>query len=144
VSWQSEVGELYYIYVGVGDRSPDSFSLRIENSNVNDRCENAIGPLETDGTSIQGSTINATLDNVGDCEVRNEGPGVWFTVVGTGKRLTVSTCGGADFDTRISVFQGQCGGLECVNDRFVDDGYTSFRLHRKLQLFVMPCLQRRR
>jgi len=113
VSWQSETGELYYIFIEAGSRSPGSFFLRIENSVVNDRCEDAIGPLDS-GVSVQGSTINATVDNVGDCDVQNEGPGVWYTATGTGSRLTVSTCGNADFDTRISVFAGQCGGLKCV------------------------------
>ncbi|HPF90195.1 MAG TPA: T9SS type A sorting domain-containing protein, partial [Flavobacteriales bacterium] len=41
-------------------------------------------------------------------------PGLWYTITGTGETITLSTCGAADFDTKISVYSGTCGQLTCV------------------------------
>ena len=78
----------------------------------NDLCSNAI-PLGC-GSSIAGTTVLATFDNVGTCTTSNTAPGVWYTVSGTGLPVTVSTCAGASYDTKISVFRGSCGTLTCV------------------------------
>jgi len=40
--------------------------------------------------------------------------GLWYTFTGDGSAVTLSTCGTADFDTKISVFSGGCDALECV------------------------------
>jgi len=72
----------------------------------NDSCEQAIGPLSVPSTT-KGTTINATFDDAGDCGEFNDNtaPGVWYRVVGTGTRITASTCGPlTDYDTKISVF----------------------------------------
>ena len=43
-------------------------------------------------------------------------PGVWYTVSGISGQITVDTCSSSsDFDTKISVFQGSCGVLTCVD-----------------------------
>ena len=72
---------------------------------------------------VAGNTVRATFDEVPDqhCGVAVTAPGVWYQVTGTGARLGVGLClGVADFDTRISVFEGGCGGLVCIggNDDF--------------------------
>jgi len=40
---------------------------------------------------------------------------VWYSVVGTGNILRVSTCNGAGTDTRVRVHCGTCSALTCVN-----------------------------
>ena len=96
---------------------------------ANDLCENAIGPLSIPpGETLvrEGKTIDATFDDVGDCGEFNDNtaPGVWYRVVGTGTRITASTCGSlTNYDTKISVFCGSCEELTCINGN--DDGCLS-------------------
>ncbi|MEZ4740746.1 MAG: T9SS type A sorting domain-containing protein [Flavobacteriales bacterium] len=40
--------------------------------------------------------------------------GLWYSFVGTGEVVLLSTCGSAAYDTKISVFSGACGDLSCV------------------------------
>lgn len=96
-----------------------SASAQPPNSPPNDACGDAI--LVDIGSVTAGMTIGATFDNVGSCIINNTAPGVWYRVVGTGESITASTCndgndstGSADYDTKISVFSGDCGNLTCV------------------------------
>jgi hypothetical protein len=80
----------------------------------NDNCSNARALLPNEFAT--GFTTGATFDNVPPCEAPLSGPGVWFSIQGTGDMLTAETCAGADFDTRISVYSGDCSNLICVAD----------------------------
>jgi len=82
----------------------------------NDLCEDAI--LIECGETISGQTETATFDDVGTCGTSNTAPGVWYKTAAAGA-LTVSTCNQADFDTKLSVFEGECGDLGCIGG--VDD-----------------------
>lgn len=96
-------------------------SLVMGQAPANDSCHQAI-PV-TCGTSVSGTTINSTLDSA-DAPVCGPASitagGVWYSFVGTGDFVTLSTCDSATFDTKISVFTGPCGGLSCVAGN--DDG----------------------
>lgn len=86
---------------------------------ANDLCANAIAI--SCGTSVNGNTDNATLDTAPICGgLPVTAPGLWYTIVGTGAPITLSTCSAASYDTRISVYTGSCGALTCVtaNDDF--------------------------
>jgi len=79
---------------------------------ANDLCENAslLNSFQT------GFTVSATLDNVGTCGTPNTAAGVWYSVSGISGQITVDTCSPfSNFDTKISVFQGSCGILTCVD-----------------------------
>jgi len=79
---------------------------------ANDLCENA-SPLNSFQT---GFTVSATLDNVGTCGTPNTAAGVWYSVSGISGQISVDTCSPfSNFDTKISVFQGSCGILTCVD-----------------------------
>ena len=91
--------------------SPPPTPAPAPTSTNNDLCENAF-PLNSFQT---GSTVSATVDNVGFCGTDITAPGVWYTVSGITGPITVDTCNASDFDTKISVFQGSCGGLTCVD-----------------------------
>ena len=73
----------------------------------NDECEDAIGPLAVPSTT-GGSTVWATFDGYPDCGTTITAPGVWYSVTGTGNTMTASTCNQADYDTKISVYCGEC------------------------------------
>jgi hypothetical protein len=105
---------------GYEDEKGD-FQLSLESAPlVNDECDGAI-TLLPDGEFVTGSTVPATFDFVGICDgFDTTAPGVWYKVVGTGEEFIISTCHQTLFDTKISVFRGGCGLLQCVtgNDDF--------------------------
>jgi hypothetical protein len=82
----------------------------------NDLCINAI--LLICGQSVTGSTIYSTNtdDPTATCTETIDGPGVFYSIVGTGRSITVSTCNSStNFDTKLFVFTGSCGSsYNCV------------------------------
>ncbi|MBK8611564.1 MAG: hypothetical protein IPL84_16895 [Chitinophagaceae bacterium] len=50
----------------------------------------------------------------------NTAPGVWYTFTGDGAIVTLNTCTGTSYDSKIGVFSGTCAALVCVtgNDDF--------------------------
>lgn len=111
-------GTTYYWYVqadcgqdGSDWVGPNEFNT----TPANDLCANA--EVVTCGTSIDGTTNGATFDDVGTCGTSNTAPGVWYKleVDGLFKDFTVSTNHPAtNFDTKLSVFSGDCDNLVCV------------------------------
>jgi hypothetical protein len=91
---------------------------------VNDDCSGAIG-LSCNET-ISGTTTGATADNAGFCGTSNTSPGVWYKFEGTGGNATLSTCNDANYDTKISVFSGECGTLTCVGGNDDSTGCSGF------------------
>jgi hypothetical protein len=90
----------------------------------NDDCPNA-EPIEP-GDIISGTTIEAAFDSVGFCGTSNTAPGVWYKIVGNGDLFIASTCNDADYDTKISVFEGSCGTLACVTGNDDTSGCSGF------------------
>jgi len=84
----------------------------------NDLCADAT-PIAC-GDTISGTTTDATFDDVGTCGTSNTASGVWYSFTGIDGEATISTCGTANFDTKLSVFTGVCGDLTCVDGN--DDG----------------------
>ena len=81
----------------------------------NDNCTNAT-PLPcgtSSGTFLGASGGDAPFDSCGGTAL--QGPGVWYTVEGTGDSITATTCSSSPlFDTRIFIFTGNCNGFSCV------------------------------
>ncbi|NNL81635.1 MAG: hypothetical protein HKO67_14190, partial [Flavobacteriaceae bacterium] len=77
----------------------------------NDECAGAES-IEC-GTEKGGTTVGASFDDVGFCGTSNTAPGVWYKLDGDGSTVTASLCG-SGYDTKISVFSGDCGNLSCV------------------------------
>jgi hypothetical protein len=70
-----------------------------------------------------GTTIDATIDDAFPfCGTSISSPGVWYRIIGTGGDITVDTCTGTSFDTKISVYTDGCDPVAttCVggNDDF--------------------------
>ena len=83
---------------------------------VNDACANAIAL--TCGQSVTGTTVGSTAigDPTGSCTaISVDGAGIFYSIVGTGASITVSTCNAAtNFDSKLFVYSGACGAYTCV------------------------------
>jgi len=95
---------------------------------ANDLCSGAT-PIAC-GQTVTGSTLNATIDQAPVCTGMTIAKyGVWYSFAGDGQRVTLSTCGGASWDTQIGVYSGSCAALTCVagnNDACSRQSRTSF------------------
>ncbi len=82
----------------------------------------------TCGGSVIGNTDNGIYSPAPWCASADvTAKGLWYGFIGDGSEVTLSTCGQAGYDTKISVFTGGCAGLECVagNDDGAGCGTTS-------------------
>lgn len=119
VKFRSVAGTNYYILVSGLAAASGNFGLRITcapTTAANDSCLNAIPITCTSGT-ISGSTANATGngDPTATCTTAPGNYGVWYSFVGTGDGITLSTCAvGTNFDTKLNVYSGTCASLTCV------------------------------
>jgi hypothetical protein len=123
VSWDAQIGSNYYASVSPpwtsnSTTEDDEFTIQLLD---NDQCDHAIGPVTPTSVGIVMAydTTNANIDReAGMCggASASASPGVWYQVQGTGHPITASTCSDdPTFDTQLSVFQGDCGDLVCVN-----------------------------
>ncbi len=95
---------------------------------ANDQCVNAEAmacPGGGGATSDLGTTNDATFSNAGTCTTTHTAPEVWYYIVGNGGDMTVDTCIGTSYDTKISVWEGSCGSLVCVAGNDDDCGLQS-------------------
>ena len=142
VSWCAEAGRTYFILVHGGLFATGSFELELSEDGiacpsgcpppppVNDECAGAFGPLAVPSTTM-GTTDRAAVDSSAPfCGTGITAPGVWYAVVGTGNTMTATTCAGIfDFDTKLSVYCGDCVSLICVDGNDDDcSGGASIRL----------------
>jgi|GEM_PF-1058246 len=105
-----------------------------------DDCSVALGI--SCGATVQGSTLEALDDNVPFCGTSNTTAGVWYKFIGDGSNVTISTCGAADYDTKLSVYRGSCAQLICVggNDDWEGCNYgsqVSFASIQGRQYFIL-------
>ncbi len=122
----AENGVRYYVSVYGFDPNAganSTFSVSVDEFDIaeNDICETAL-PVNMSDLSIFGSTNNALPDNI-TCgfSVDLLSPGVWYTMIGTGSSLVVSTCTSElSIDASLHVFSGDCGDLECIATGYFD------------------------
>jgi len=126
VVWDSVQGKRYKLYVSNKyGRLDGTFGVRATSMAAppNDNCMNAL-ELATDGVEVIGTTTNATIDaNYDSCafrgsyskEINIQGASVWYTIVGTGERIVVTTCSPqTSIDTVVAVYtDDNCGFDEC-------------------------------
>jgi hypothetical protein len=114
VNFQTQVFVDYYVLVTSKEGNRGKFRLKITEIQPpeNNGCQSAtpLGALP-----ILGSTLEATTDFPPDydCGLPLDTPGVWYEILGSGRGMDVSTCG-SDFDSAISIFEGDCNKLKCV------------------------------
>ncbi len=111
----------YEVYVtedcGGGDVSesagPVGFTTLAAPPAVNAFCTGAL-PI-TCGASVTGDTQQGYFSPVVTCGAANVSTnGLWYSFTGTGEDVTLSTCAGTSYDTKLSVFSGPCNALQCV------------------------------
>ncbi|CAJ1949739.1 unnamed protein product [Cylindrotheca closterium] len=126
--WLSDANVEYYLFVQTSE--PSDFRLQISETILEgpDTCGRAI-PIPVGG-SVLGSTLNATsgdLTQCGDVASVISSPSVFFTVDGTGRNLTASTCNhGTNYLSGVSILTGSCESLTCVDYTSVScDGVRS-------------------
>ena len=131
----THVGVTYYIFV----HGPDSvtignYLLTIEDVAINDSCEMASSVELASSSQYFGSTLSANNSTAMECsgEITSPSPALWYTFVGSGDVVTLSTCSPqTDFNTNIRVFSGSCSQFGCVSDTTMtscdDQSITSFQ-----------------
>jgi hypothetical protein len=143
MTFQADGSSTYYIAVDgfAGASGTYDISITCELPPANDDCSGAIPILCNSITA--GSTTNASVDSAvaDDCAdtfdptpfnptVDVTAPGVWYTFTDTSglvSDIRLSTCDDATFDTKLSVYSGDCtGGLVCVAANDDDDDCTGF------------------
>ncbi|MCF8459530.1 MAG: PKD domain-containing protein [Flavobacteriales bacterium] len=136
-NWASEIpnfptvnGQTYYIYLTSVWGGSGTYLLELTSSACtppsNDLCANA--EVIECGDVVSGNTALAAAESgLGTCGTSlTTAPGVWYTYVGTGEDVTVSTCSAnTTFDTKLGVFSGDCNALACVGGNDDDSGCTS-------------------
>lgn len=126
-SFPSEPGTTYLVLVQGYNGFTGDFELSATCGPVGyDYCQGAT-PIGCN-QSLPGSTMQATPDAIPFfCETGIQAPGVWYSFTGTGDPVVISTCESSDFDTRLNVYTGTCGALECVtgNDDTPEVGLCS-------------------
>lgn len=67
------------------------------------------------GFSVNASTVLGLITEAPHCGSASvTSKGLWYSFTGTGGEVVLSTCGQAQFDTKISVFTGDCDALVCA------------------------------
>ena len=62
-------------------------------------------------------------DPTGSCTETVDGAGVFYSIIGNGQTISVSTCNpGTNYDSKMFVYTGTCGSYVCVDGN--DDGPT--------------------
>ena len=71
--------------------------------------------------------IGASFDQVSDGFWGEEitAPGVWYSLVGTGWKIDVGHCIGTDYETKMSVFEGSCNDIICIEGNYDNCGLQS-------------------
>ncbi|KAG7370432.1 hypothetical protein IV203_019002 [Nitzschia inconspicua] len=123
VNFLAQDGFDYFILVSSVDALSGSFGLTLTEVTppTNDDCANAF-PLIVGEANVD-STATATIDfPLGEsCGIALDSPGVWYTILGDGKAMSISTCPSNDYSSAISIFQGSCNGLECITGTAAPD-----------------------
>lgn len=98
---------------------PYGFTTNTDPAPVNAFCFTAT-PI-TCGASLVGTTNGSIVTPGPTCASANiNTPGVWYSFTGNGDDVLLSTCNQANYDSKISVFTGDCDSLVCAGGN--DDG----------------------
>jgi len=94
-------------------------------------CANAIGvmldPCGGDSYTTTGSTVGGTPSTEAFCGTSlGSGGANWYTFIGDGRTWTASTVNaGTNYDTKLWIYDGTCGALNCVTGNDDDTGVQS-------------------
>lgn len=160
LTFPTKIGQAYYILVqqeGQYERGTVWLNFRSLAIPQNDNCVDAIGPVPRDMTRIMATSIDGTISKVpdycGGTAVPSLYPGTWFQIMGTGKAVSVMSCGLFNFDGyAFSVYNGaNCDSLECVKGKYklnVEDNencsFGTAEIKRPMTKFTFDTVDRSR
>lgn len=88
-----------------------------------------------------GKEDRRTQEIVDSCNFVQPSRGLWYTILGNGGEIIVSTCSvDTDFDTTVDVFSGGCGELQCIasdNDSCGSQSLVRFTSEVDVPYFVL-------
>jgi hypothetical protein len=116
VTWQTVLGEYYFIFVSGRSSRVGDFVLDIKETEKHNgyTCPASLA-MELGSGLYKASTVDAPSSAVELCEGTSAVRGVWHQVVGTGTTMRISVCNNeTDFDARLSLYHGSCDDLSCV------------------------------
>jgi len=125
VTFPTTAGTTYLILVhGFGSANGD-FNLTVTcsgPSSGNDACSGA--ESIACGDTVTGSTVGASPDGAPFCGTSNTAPGVWYEfTAGSDAGINLTTCSSdTNYDTKLTVYEGSCDGLICVDGN--DDDFS--------------------
>ncbi len=92
--------------------APDMGAIEFTAAPPNDSCSNAMPVVA--GTTAW-TTVGSTNDSIIACGTSiDSAGGVWFSYLGNGSFVHASLCNGTSFDSKLSIYQGDCDSLVCV------------------------------
>jgi len=117
-------GTQYRVVVGgktASDFGSFTLSMNLFTPPANDQCGSAITISE--GTPASGTNVDATDDTEPNgCSPSGLNKGIWYTFTSVSDtRVSLSLCGGTNFDSVIGLYSGSCGSLTCVASN--DNGF---------------------
>ncbi|MBL7983204.1 MAG: T9SS type A sorting domain-containing protein [Flavobacteriales bacterium] len=113
VSFVAVEGVSYYVLVQGYNGATGAFQLLVDCGPITE--DNCLGALPIAcGQTVNGNTIGATIDGAPECDTEIQAAGEWYTFSGVEAQVTLSTCPGSGYDTRLNVYRGSCAELVCV------------------------------
>jgi hypothetical protein len=118
IYFDSTEGTTYYIAIVGEKRSVGSFGVYVADS-VSGCDDPASLSLTADGSVTTGTNENGSRTSFGSCDGGDvSGRSSWYSFVGTGQRMVVSTCTeDTNFDTHLAVYSSsgdQCNDLSSI------------------------------
>ncbi|MBK8498521.1 MAG: hypothetical protein IPL52_06805 [Flavobacteriales bacterium] len=113
VGFAAQAGATYYILVQGYNGAVGAFELNVTCVALTpDVCEGGL-PIQC-GETASSTTDGASVDTAPACGTDITAPGVWYTLEGVDAQITVTTCPDNTYDTKLNVYSGDCGDLQCV------------------------------
>lgn len=81
----------------------------------NDACLNAL-PLPIPSVTFRNTLWSGPATVPRDCDAEINAPGLWWTMTGTGNSVTVSMCGGTDYDGKLFIYCSEGTPIDCEDD----------------------------
>ncbi|GEM_PF-1574654 len=120
VNFATTAGETYYVVVGGYAANEGTYTLNVTGTPCNNASSCGTAAYVACGNVYNGSTIGNANSGLGTCTTSNgTGGAAWYTFVGDGNNWSFETTS-ASYDTKIWVYSGTCGALNCVTGN--DDG----------------------
>lgn len=124
ISFTATANVNYYFFVGGYNTAAGNYQINLTEVILpdNDLCMDSIAI--TCGESVTGSTESSTNTGAPTSTCNgisfNTAGGVWYSYTAPADKVVTMDTAGSDYDTKLAVYSGTCGALDCVTGN--DDG----------------------